>query len=41
MDWIAARYKDCLCRVCLEQIAMGELGPKTTLSIQYTEQKVK
>lgn len=25
MDWIAARYKDCLCFLCLERIATGEL----------------
>ncbi|QPD03976.1 MAG: hypothetical protein Nkreftii_001750 [Candidatus Nitrospira kreftii] len=27
MDWIAARYKDCLCSHCLQKIAAGELGP--------------
>ncbi|MFY4729190.1 cysteine-rich CWC family protein [Nitrospira sp. BLG_2] len=26
MDWIAARYEDCLCPVCLGQIALGEPG---------------
>lgn len=28
MDWIAARYKDCLCSVCLAKVAAGELGPQ-------------
>ncbi|CUS39037.1 hypothetical protein COMA2_60117 [Candidatus Nitrospira nitrificans] len=28
MDWIAARYQDCLCSHCLEKIATGELGPQ-------------
>ncbi|WHZ29849.1 MAG: hypothetical protein OJF51_004651 [Nitrospira sp.] len=26
MDWIAARYEDCLCPACLGKIAIGELG---------------
>ncbi|MGH7232997.1 MAG: cysteine-rich CWC family protein [Nitrospiraceae bacterium] len=26
-DWIARRYEDCLCPVCLEKISTGELGP--------------
>ncbi|MBM4137970.1 MAG: cysteine-rich CWC family protein [Nitrospira sp.] len=33
MDWIAARYKDCLCQTCLEQVAMGNLGPQSLLPI--------
>ena len=28
MDWIAARYKECLCSNCLVKIAAGELGPE-------------
>jgi hypothetical protein len=28
MDWIAARYQDCLCPVCLGKVASGELGPQ-------------
>jgi hypothetical protein len=28
MDWITARYKDCLCSHCLQKIAAGELGPQ-------------
>lgn len=27
MDWIAARYDGCLCRICLGKVAIGELGP--------------
>lgn len=27
MDWIAARYQDCLCPACLQQVADGTLGP--------------
>ena len=30
MDWIAARYKECLCPVCLGKVAAGELGPQST-----------
>ncbi|MBH0203637.1 MAG: cysteine-rich CWC family protein [Nitrospira sp.] len=28
MDWIASRYKDCLCPGCLGKVAAGELGPQ-------------
>lgn len=28
MDWIAARYQDCLCSDCLGQVAAGEVGPQ-------------
>jgi hypothetical protein len=35
MDWIAARYKECLCPVCLGKVAAGELGPQSTA---HTEQ---
>ncbi|MBX3303116.1 MAG: cysteine-rich CWC family protein [Nitrospira sp.] len=28
MDWIAARYEDCLCPLCLGKIVTGELGPQ-------------
>ena len=28
MDWIAARYQDCLCPVCLQLVADGKLGPE-------------
>ena len=28
-DWIAARYKDCLCPVCLAQVSSGQVGPQT------------
>ena len=27
MDWIAARFEDCLCRACLERVRTGVLGP--------------
>jgi hypothetical protein len=27
MDWIAARYQDCLCPACLRLVADGTLGP--------------
>ncbi|MDR4469160.1 MAG: cysteine-rich CWC family protein [Nitrospira sp.] len=32
MDWIAARYEDCLCSLCLGKIVTGERGshPVTT-----------
>ncbi len=26
MDWIAARYDDCLCPACLAQVVRGKLG---------------
>jgi hypothetical protein len=26
LDWIEARFKDCLCRVCLEQVKSGSLA---------------
>jgi hypothetical protein len=25
MDWIAARFQDCLCPMCLKMVAAGEL----------------
>lgn len=28
MDWIAVRFEDCLCSLCLEKIAAGKLGPE-------------
>ncbi|MGQ0812239.1 MAG: cysteine-rich CWC family protein [Nitrospiraceae bacterium] len=27
MDWIAARFQDCLCPACLEQVSIGAFGP--------------
>ncbi len=27
MDWIAARFEDCLCPICLQQVGLGKLGP--------------
>lgn len=30
MDWIASRFKDCLCPACLQQIANGTLGPQAS-----------
>ena len=27
-DWIADRYKDCLCPACLAQVSRGEVGPR-------------
>ena len=27
MDWIEKSFKDCLCRLCLEKVVNGELGP--------------
>lgn len=29
MDWIAARYDDCLCQICLGKVVTGELGPQS------------
>ncbi|MGZ9146472.1 MAG: cysteine-rich CWC family protein [Nitrospira sp.] len=29
MDWIAARYQECLCSNCLQKVAHGELGPQS------------
>lgn len=26
MDWIAARFKDCLCAACLDRVHAGDLG---------------
>ncbi|MBY0248248.1 MAG: cysteine-rich CWC family protein [Nitrospiraceae bacterium] len=28
MDWIEARYKNCLCSGCLKKVAAGALGPQ-------------
>ncbi len=28
MDWIAERFQDCLCPVCLTKVSTGELGPR-------------
>ncbi|TKB79495.1 MAG: hypothetical protein E8D42_05055 [Nitrospira sp.] len=28
MDWIAERYKDCLCSLCLGRFVTGEVGPQ-------------
>ncbi|MBS0184165.1 MAG: cysteine-rich CWC family protein [Nitrospira sp.] len=36
MDWIAARYEDCLCPVCLGKIVTGELGSQTAQPDQRT-----
>jgi hypothetical protein len=30
MDWIAARFQDCLCSTCLKQVANGQLGPEAS-----------
>jgi hypothetical protein len=27
LGWIEARFKDCLCPTCLQQVASGALGP--------------
>ncbi len=32
MDWVAARYQDCLCSHCLGKIATGELGPQLNVT---------
>jgi hypothetical protein len=32
MEWIATRYKECLCPACLGKVAAGELGPSVTPS---------
>ncbi|MBH0182000.1 MAG: cysteine-rich CWC family protein [Nitrospira sp.] len=36
MDWIAARYKDCLCPACLGKIARGEPGSQVPQIDQRT-----
>ncbi|UVT17670.1 MAG: cysteine-rich CWC family protein [Nitrospira sp.] len=33
MDWIAARFEDCLCPVCLRKVATGELGTQASQTI--------
>jgi len=30
MDWIAARFEDCLCQACLEKVCTDEFGPSRT-----------
>ncbi|MEK6802034.1 MAG: cysteine-rich CWC family protein [Nitrospirota bacterium] len=30
MDWIAARFQDCLCPTCLQLVADGVLGPEVS-----------
>ncbi|WHZ15088.1 MAG: hypothetical protein OJF52_001929 [Nitrospira sp.] len=30
MDWIAARFQDCLCPTCLKQVASGAIGPNVS-----------
>lgn len=37
MDWIAIRFRDCLCRVCLGKISAGELGPPSRPHGQQAE----
>ncbi|MBK8274542.1 MAG: cysteine-rich CWC family protein [Nitrospira sp.] len=34
MDWIAARFKDCLCPACLQRVSMGERGPQESSTDQ-------
>jgi hypothetical protein len=29
-DWIAERYKDCLCPACLDEVRTGVLGPRSS-----------
>jgi hypothetical protein len=36
MDWIAGQYEDCLCKICLEKVATGNLGPQMLPPIQPT-----
>jgi hypothetical protein len=26
MDWIAARFQDCLCPICLKKVGAGDMG---------------
>ncbi len=26
MDWIASRFQDCLCPICLEKVGAGDVG---------------
>jgi Cysteine-rich CWC len=33
MDWIAAKYRDCLCPACLQKVSRGELGPAPNVSV--------
>ncbi len=37
MDWIAARYQDCLCPSCLGRVAAGQLGPASVASLRTEE----
>ena len=32
LDWISARFEDCLCPTCLKQVVSGELGFPVTPS---------
>lgn len=32
MDWIAARFRDCLCPNCLRKVGTEELGPRSVNS---------
>jgi len=36
MDWITARFEDCLCPACLQQVSLGKLGPACEKADQPT-----
>jgi ferredoxin len=41
MDWIAVRYKECLCSNCLVKIAAGELGPQSDSTSKKQDDRAK
>jgi hypothetical protein len=41
MDWIAGRYKECLCSNCLVKIAAGELGPQPDSTSKKQDDQAK
>ena len=36
MDWISARFEDCLCPACLAKVCLSKLGPTLTEVDQST-----
>lgn len=37
MDWIAARFENCLCPDCLNKVSRGELGPSISTSVRIPD----
>jgi hypothetical protein len=37
MDWIAARFQDCLCPICLKMVAAGGLEAFSSKSMSPTD----